>query len=205
MSKVTFSQGIQIMQMLERGDYDREFAQALIEQRVIVRPPNTAYRGEQPVGVGSALPPHHYRITVASTETPTHAALNAAYDWVSDVWDESKYKLELHESLREVAPPTGEVTVFVKKFDRDTGSEKAIQWADDHGYRLLFPWEREAFAKANPDLQRKFWIVDLGSFIILGGVRVVPVLGGGDGERRLGGRWFGGEWRAGGRFLFVSK
>ncbi len=152
------------------------------------------------------LPPHHYRVTLGSTAMPTYADLKSAYDWVSDAWDESKFKLELHESLRNVTPSMGDKVVFLKKFDRKTTSEKAIEWGKSHGYRLSFPAEREAFSKANPDLQRKFWIVDLGSFIVVDGDRGVPVLFvDGGGRRGLDVDWFDRGWHAGHRFLFVRE
>lgn len=200
MAKATLAQGIEFLHMVERGDYDREMVQAIIDKRVVIKPAE----GVEAKG----LKPHRYRITVASAVLPTYADLIVNYGEgnVSELWDESKRKLELHESLRELTPPTGEVTVFVKKFDRPTTSEKAIKWADEHGYRLCFPWEREAFSKANPDLQRKFWIVDLGSFALGdGGGRYVPDLHELDGRRCLVGDWFGREWDASCRFLFASK
>jgi hypothetical protein len=203
-SNASKAQIAEIVTMLANGEYDREFAQAIIGHRVqIIDKPReqigSPYRG----GPSSDLPPDHYRITVASTAKPTYAELCEAYDWVSDLWNESKYALELHESLRELTPSTCDKVVFVKKFDRATASEKAIAWGKGHGYRLAFPCEREAFSKANPDLQRKFWIVDLGSFALRGGLRRVPVLYEGDGGRRLGDVWFDVERGADGRFLFV--
>jgi hypothetical protein len=153
------------------------------------------------------LPPNHYRITVDTTEKPIYADLKATYQYVCDLWDESKYTLELHESLRELTPPTGEVMIFLKKFDDYITSKKAIEWADEHNCRLAFPWEREAFSKANPDLQRKFWIADLGSFVVQGDRnfgRNFPVLCNQVGDRDLG-NWSGREWDKRGRFLFVCK
>lgn len=152
--------------------------------------------------------PHHYTVTIKKAVAPTYADLITNYGKgnVSSLWEESKDKLELHESLRDLTPPTGEVTVFLKKFDQVTTSERAIKWADEHNYRLVFPWERETFSKANPDLQRKFWIVDLGSFSLRGGGRrYVPVLSEGDDRRSLVGSWFDDEWDVSYRFLFASK
>ncbi|QQR60353.1 hypothetical protein IPH19_02965 [Candidatus Uhrbacteria bacterium] len=156
--------------------------------------------------VQNALPADHYRITVTSTAIPAYAGLIANYgDGVSRVWCEGDYKLELHESLRELEPTTGDKVVFIKKFDRHTSSEEAIEWGKSHGYRPAFPCEREAFSKANPDIQRKFWIVDLGSFLVDDGGRYVPVLCGSDGGRDLGRYLFGNEWHADVRFLFVRE
>jgi hypothetical protein len=197
MARATLAQGIEVLKMIERGDYDREMVQAIIDKRIVIKSVE-----------GEGLERHHYRIMVTSTALPTYADLIANYGEgnVCEFWDESKHRLELHESLREFTPPTGEVTVFVKKFDRPTTSEKAIKWADEHGYRFVFPWEREAFSNANPDFQRKFWIVDLGSFTLIGGGgRCVPDLIGHDGRRCLGNSMFDYEWYASYHFLFASK
>jgi hypothetical protein len=147
----------------------------------------------------------HYRITVTSTATPTYAELCKAYDWVSELWDESKFTLELHVSLRKLTPSTGDKIIFLQKFNRATTSEDAIAWGQTRGYRPAFPCEREAFSKANPDLQKKFWIVDLGSFALYGGRRGVSVLCGDGGERDLGCGWFDYEWDTDDRFLFVRE
>lgn len=151
------------------------------------------------------LPPKHYRVTVTSTAMPTYVELNLAYDCVSEAWNENKYTLELHESLRELTPSTGEVTTFLKRFGRNTTSERAIEWGKSHGHRLAFPWEREAFSKANPNLQRKFCIVDLGSFIVDDDGWCVPVLYERDGGRNLGYDWFDDGWFADHCFLFVRE
>ena len=205
MAKATLAQGIEFLQMVERGDYDREMMQAIIDKRVVIKA-DSPYRGEV-AGSGAELKPHHFRITVESVALPTYADLIANYGDgnVSELWDESKYKLELHESLRELTPPTGEVTVFVKKFDRPTTSEKAFKWADQHNYRLVFPWEREVFSKTYPDLQRESWIIDLGSFTLDDdGNRCVPVLYKVIGLRYLDNRRFDCQWLASHRFLFAS-
>jgi hypothetical protein len=162
------------------------------------------YRGGPP-SKSSDLPPHDFRITVTSVKHPIYTELKAAYDWVSDFWDESKYPLELHESLREIEATAGDKVVFLKKFVQFIKCEQAIEWGKAHGYRLAFPAEREAFAKANPDLQREFLIVDLGSFAVSGGRRYVPVLARPDGKRDLSSRWLDDEWDAGYRFLFVRE
>ncbi|MCR4256444.1 MAG: hypothetical protein NUW08_01930 [Candidatus Uhrbacteria bacterium] len=195
MSKKPSGDQIAELAMFAAKNLSVEEIQAIIDKRIVITPQASE----------SGLPPHHYRITVTSTATPTYAERKLAYDWVSDVWNKSEFTLELHESLCEIVPSTGDKVVFVKKFDRDTTSDQAIEWAHKNGYRLAFPTEREAFTKANPELQRKVWIVDLGSFLVYDGRRCVPVLHGNDGERGLGRHWFGYGWRASYRFLFVRE
>lgn len=161
----------------------------------------------------NALPEHHFRITVTSTVSPSYAELVSAYDWVSSMWDESKFKLELHESLRKLKPSKGDRVVFVKKFDDAMTREKVIAWAKENGYRLAFPAEREAFSKVKPDLQREFSIVDLGSSLfigqrwyVIGQHWYVPLLRGIEG----GGRYLVDnclvrEWNTNHRFLLVRE
>ena len=149
----------------------------------------------------------HFKVEITSTETPTYAELCEAYDWVSDLWNEGKYTLELHETLREITPPTGEIEVFVKHFGRIIKSHEAIKWAKANGYRLAFPHEREAFTKANPDLQKRVaWIIDLASIALFFSGRQVPVLRlSGDGERYLNRNSFFHRWSANSHFLFVRE
>ncbi len=65
-------------------------------------------------------------------------------------------------------------------------TKQVITWGKENGYRLAFPTEREAFSKANRDLQRLFSIMDLGSFVHDDDYRLVPVLHELEGERYLG-------------------
>ncbi|MFH1973268.1 MAG: hypothetical protein ABIK13_01515, partial [Patescibacteria group bacterium] len=87
----------------------------------------------------------------------------------------------------------------------NTESEANIAEMDTLGYRPATHLEAYAFAKANPELQRQFWIVALGSSTMGGGFRCVALLRSGSGRRVLGDCWFGGEWGSGRRFLFVRK
>ena len=132
------------------------------------------------------LPSNHFRIMVTSTELPKYAKLCEAYDFVSELWNESQFTLKLHESLREITPSSGEKVVLVKKFNRAIWTKQVITWGKENGYRLAFPTEREAFSKANRDLQRLFSIMDLGSFVHDDDYRLVPVLHELEGERYLG-------------------
>ncbi len=100
-----------------------------------------------------------------------------------------------------------EDTIF--HFDRDISSEdvvKEILAAD-----IKNPWEPGkienilAYGAKNPEEQRKFPIVGLGSVGEVGGSRDVPYLGRDDSGRRLGLDWWDGGWYARCRFLGVRK
>lgn len=150
------------------------------------------------------LPSDHFRVKIATAITPAFADLSANYGRVDRSWSKSK-NIVIHESLRDFTPPIGKVTIFVKKFNRPTTSDRAIKWTEKHGYRLAFPWEREAFSKANPDLQRKSIIVDLGTINLCGIYRFVPVLSEINGRRYLSSNWYIYPWDADIRFLFAVK
>ena len=104
---------------------------------------------------------HHYLITVRPFDTRRTALYRGGQSQYSYG---RFYHCELHHSLREIKPPTGEVTLYVKEFDRRTRSDGVFDWADAHGYRFVFPWERELFSHTFAELQKKFRIADLGLF-----------------------------------------
>lgn len=130
--------------------------------------------------------PVRYPILVESIEMPSDADIRAAYEyvWVNRSWRRSAYDVLLHESLREVRPTVGEKTVLLLKLFRPLDAE-AFDWAEKNDCRVLFPWERETFARANPGLQLLSHVVDLGSHVFDGRDSTVPVLGQQGGRRAL--------------------
>lgn len=144
----------------------------------------------------------HYSIKLENVARPEPVDLEQAYDWVWSGW---LGKSELHDSLRKIKCKAGDRAVFLKRFDQASDSDQVITWANANGYRLAFPAEREAFTKANPDLQRQYWIVDLGTFANERDGRGVPLLCGNSTARRLDHQWFSKEWSADTRFLLIKK
>ena len=69
-------------------------------------------------------------------------------------------------------------------------SEDAIAEMDKLGYRPRPTSRRTRSPKANPELQRQFWIVAPGSSTVCDGDRFVAVLDGCSGRRVLDGLWF---------------
>lgn len=112
-----------------------------------------------------------------------------------------------HSSCVDIDQNPGERIMLVKHFGWLIESEDAIAEMDKQGYRPATHLEAYAFAKANPDLQRQFWILALGSFALDGdGVgRAVASLFDFADKRIFGLDWFGLGWRFDGRFLFVRK
>lgn len=90
-------------------------------------------------------------------------------------------------------------------FNCDISSEKAIEEMDKVGYRPAMIWDLLDYGAENPEEQRKFPIVGLGSVGEVGGRRSVPCLGLGVSGRFLNLSWFDRGWRARCRFLGVRK
>ncbi|TAL44597.1 MAG: hypothetical protein EPN91_04110 [Salinibacterium sp.] len=125
-------------------------------------------------------------------------------DGVSELFY-GNYEWQPHSSCAEIDQTPGNRVMLLKHFGRKTESEANIAEMDRLGYRPATRLEAYAFAKANPELQRQFWIVALGSSTMDGGDRYVAVLRGDSGRRILGISGFDREWRSGHRFLFVRK
>ena len=94
-------------------------------------------------------------------------------------------------------------------FDRGISSEDAVKEilaADTKN-----PWEPGkientlAYGAKNPEEQRRFPIIGLGSVAEVDGYRGVPCLGEGGSERYLYLDWWDGDWRGRYRFLAVRK
>lgn len=96
-----------------------------------------------------------------------------------------------------------EVVLF--HFNKSMSSEAAIAEMDKVGYRPATIWELLGLAVKEPDLQRKFPIIALGSVCELCGIRHVAFLYEEPDFRGLGLDRFGGGWGDGGRFAGVRK
>jgi hypothetical protein len=84
-------------------------------------------------------------------------------------------------------------------------SEDVIVEMDKFGYRPATHIEAYEFQKKNPDLQRQFLLIALGSFVVIDCGRCFTVLGGNSGRRVFDSLWFDRRWLADCRFLFVRK
>jgi hypothetical protein len=133
---------------------------------------------------------------------PPIADLRKVFDYVSEVWDGRKW--QSHDSLKDVAQVPGVLFFFLKHFGKQMSSEAVIAWAEANGYRVANHLAL-AFAQANPELQRKFWYVALGSSTTHGSHQYVAFLNSHGSRRRLDDGWFGHAWLASTRFLLVRK
>lgn len=151
------------------------------------------------------LPENHYRVYCNYDPLPSYRPLNGIiFDWANSLFN-GEYVWQSHHFSSKIDQRPGYRVFLVKEFDVGTGSEDAIAWADANGYRPPTLSEGIDFSAANPELQRQFWLIILGSSAMRGGHRYVPVLRGDSGERYLDYGWFGRAWAAGRRFLFVRK
>ncbi len=102
--------------------------------------------------------------------------------------------------------PNGKVEMKMFHFNRPISSEQAIQEMDKEGYRPAELPEGLAYVQANPDEQRKYPIILLGSvWLHWSGRRSVPCLDRWSDERRLDLVWFELGWHECYRFLAVRK
>ena len=125
-------------------------------------------------------------------------------DGVSELFY-GNYEWQPHSLCADADQTPGNRVMLLKHYERKTTTKSSIAEMDKLGYRPATHLEAYAFAKANPELQRQFWIVALGSSTMRGGDRYVAVLDSDSGRRILGNFWFDSGWDAGDRFLFVRK
>lgn len=199
MAKATLSQYLQIGAMIDAGSLDRKLAQALIEGRIEV--------AAAPTKSGSGTT---YKIPASYALRPK-TELEQEFDCVSDLFDGRPW--ERHSSCVTIDETAGERTLhlaevpeqFLKRKIENCLNELAAHF-DKQGKRFAIEVEAIAFAKAHPDLQRKHWILALGSSTLAGrGDRCVAYLREFDGGRGLRDCWVVNVLDRDGRLLLVSK
>ncbi|MCG2694619.1 hypothetical protein L6261_00860, partial [Candidatus Parcubacteria bacterium] len=99
----------------------------------------------------------------------------------------------------------GEREVALFHFNKTMTSEQVIAEMDKVGYRPATIWELLGLGIAQPNLQREFPIIALGSVCVLDGLRLVAILCRYAVGRYLSLGWFGGDWRDVCRFAGVCK
>ncbi len=102
---------------------------------------------------------------------------------------------------------SGKFTVEVELLQiyRQTYSESVLVEMLKLGFRPATLEELLSFGVTNPEVQREFPVVALGSSCVLDGVRHVPYLSGDNLERDLDLDWFASCWGRGYQFLVVRK
>ncbi|MFA6158536.1 MAG: hypothetical protein WC763_02820 [Candidatus Paceibacterota bacterium] len=118
------------------------------------------------------------------------------YDWVSEHINEKNFP---PESLVLGSDPK------VFHFNRYISSEDAIAEMEKKGYRPATLGDLLDYGAKNPEEQREYPIVALGSVAVLDDGRRVACLGGHGSARRLSLHGFDGDWGGHCRFLAVRK
>lgn len=118
------------------------------------------------------------------------------YDWTNDSITPSKFSI------------TGDVGGYEYKlfhFDRNISSEDAVREIEKTGWQIANIEHLLVFGEKNPEEQREYPIVALGSVATFVGNRGVPHLVRGVSKRGLDLRWWRGSWDSFCRFLAVRK
>ncbi|MDP1625399.1 MAG: hypothetical protein Q8L64_06630 [bacterium] len=118
------------------------------------------------------------------------------YDWVNSDINEKNFGLE--------ALVLGEGAELFH-FDHNIFSEDAIAKMAEKGFKPGTLGDLLVYGAKNPEEQKKYPIVALGSVASVGGERYVACLDWNDSERGLRLRWFDDDWRGDCRFLAVRK
>ncbi len=123
----------------------------------------------------------------------------AAFDWKYDDIVEKNFPNQAHE--------TGEQNLQVKlyHFGKDMSSKDVVSAMDKDGFRPATLRELLAYAVKNPDEQRKYAIMGLGSIWGHGDDRRAPYLYRNGDERKLDLFWWSNSWNGNYRFLAVRN
>lgn len=119
------------------------------------------------------------------------------YDYVNPNINNDKFPVPENFILSE------EPKVF--HFNRDISSEDVAKEMEKEGYEPAMIWDLLDYGAKNPEEQRKYPIVGLGSVGEVHGRRRVPYLCGSDSGRSLDLGWWDDDWNAHYRFLGVRK
>ena len=115
------------------------------------------------------------------------------YDWFND--DIEKFPFE----------PTKAKEIEIVNFNRTISSEDAIKELDARGLRPATATELLLLGAQHPELQRKDWIVALGTVRSIRDFRSVASLSGDSAYRYLHVFWFENDWFEDFRFAAVRK
>ncbi len=127
----------------------------------------------------------------------------SAFDWAHP--DYARAKFESIDRCKDVSREKREVTFKYMTIDRAMSTDAVLAEMDRQGVRPALYEELLAFAKTNPDEQRKHPIVALGSVALVDGYPFVAYLCQVDFGRDLYLYWTDGVWRDRFRFLVARK
>lgn len=139
---------------------------------------------------------HTFKIMVDETMPVEEAVKTGRFDWSNE-----------NITSQNFPRPTGgkkvEKEVFIFHFGRQVSSAAVIGEIYKARYKPATIWDLIGLAMKEPNFQRQFPVVALGSVCKLGGDRSVPCLYEDDSGRRLNLHYFDYGWRDSSRFLVV--
>ena len=154
--------------------------------------------GDHQAAVGRNDGKATYRVAVSYQLGLAEMVKRGKYDWVSSGITPENFPLN---GKGEVA-----AELVLVHFDKYVTSEQARARMKDQGLEPARIEHLLALGETNPELQRKFPIVALGSVVVFAdGGRLVPCLSGDADERRLHLSGESGDWNDGCRFLAFRK
>ena len=202
--KATFSQGFHVQKLINDQNPTVDELQALIESGVIA-----CYFEAKRLG----KPTDSNAMRKAFGLEPFLAVYKVVVDYynlsLAQMIEAGKYYWVNDDITAEHFPVKGEskqVEITLLHFDRYISSDEAVKEIDKMGYRPATLPELLALGASQPELQRQFPIVALGS-VWQGryGDRYVPYLWDDGSGRYLDLDWFDDGWNPGDRFAVVRK
>ena len=142
---------------------------------------------------------HTFTVLVDETKKVEDLVKEWKYDWSNDNVTSKNFPLPKGGKIEK-----REISLF--HFSKGMTSREVIAEMDKEGYRPSTIWELLGLGISQPDLQREFTIIALGSTCVLDDGRRVARLYGGVARRYLDLGWLGYyDWSDGCRFIGVRK
>jgi len=141
---------------------------------------------------------HTFTVLVNETLSVEKAVKEGKFDWVNDDIVSDNFP-----KLKDGKKSEKDVVLF--HFNKDMSSEAVIAEMDKVGYKPASIWDLLGLAVKEPNLQREFPIVALGSVCKVDGHRDGPYLYRDSDGRYLDLHCFGDDWHDDDRFAGVRK
>lgn len=208
MKEATLDQGFDWLKRLKDAGLSREQIQVIFDSGILtvvfdaVKADKTIDTEEVRKVMGLEPLLLVYKIVVDYGISLAEMIKTGKYDWVNDDIVAKNFPIQIQAQGNEKQEL--EITLF--HFNRYIGSDDAIKEIDKAGYRPVSLAELLALGTSQPELQRQFPIIALGSvWQYRNGYRYVPYLWYGGSNRRLSLGLFEGGWDPYCRFAVARK
>lgn len=192
-SDLTFNQGSELLSRLARAGLSVEQAKRLLSDESIASQWVKAF----PVSVTVTDNASTFKVTVDYTLDLAAMIKAGKYDWVNEHISVKNFPIK--------GRGTTEIELMLVHLDRYATTKEVEAELDKRGLRAATLEELLALGAAQPELQRQFPIVALGSRCVLRRSESVPVLCRSIDERGLDLGYYGDGWNFYYRFLVVRK